>query len=302
MERPVRMSIRRWWACAATACVLVVSAASSAASQRPSPLQACRVRLFRFVDHSRTIRLPDGSRVPRSLETTVRYPTTGGPYPLIVFGHGFALTPETYKRLLRDWVRAGYVVAAPWFPLEKANAPGGPTQSDLVNEPRDVSFVISELLELNARRGGVLEGTIDRSRVAVAGHSDGAVTALAVAYDRRFRDRRVRAAIVMSGAALPGMRPFPQNGPPLLAVQGTADTINAPATTTDFFRLARRPKFLLWLLGASHRPPYTDQEPQLGIVERATVAFLDHYLKGRALGALDKAAQRPGLTRLTADP
>ena len=85
-------------------------------------------------------------------------------------------------------------------------------------------------------------------------------------------------------------------------MQGTADTINAPATTADFFRLARRPKFLLWLIGASHRPPYTDQEPQLGIVERATVAFLDHYLKGRPLRALDKAANRPGLTRLGADP
>jgi fermentation-respiration switch protein FrsA (DUF1100 family) len=98
------------------------------------------------------------------------------------------------------------------------------------------------------------------------------------------------------------MGPFPRSGPPLLAVQGTADTINAPATTADFFRLARRPKFLLWLIGSSHRPPYTDQEPQLGIVERATVAFLDHYLKGRPLGAFDKVARRPGLTRLAGDP
>ena len=136
----------------------------------------------------------------------------------------------------------------------------------------------------------------------ITGHSDGGVTALAVAYDRRFRDRRVRAAIVLSGAPLSGMGPFPRSSPPLLAVQGTADRINAPETTASFFRLARRPKFLLWLLGASHRPPYTDQEPQLGIVERATIAFLDHYLKDRPLRAFDKAAQRPGLTRLTADP
>jgi pimeloyl-ACP methyl ester carboxylesterase len=120
----------------------------------------------------------------------------------------------------------------------------------------------------------VLYGKIDSSHVAVAGHSDGAVTALAVAYDSRFRDRRVGAAIVLSGAALPGMGAFPRRGPPLLAVQGTADPINAPATSAAFFRLAGRPKFLLWLLGASHLPPYTDQEPQLGIVEQATIAFL----------------------------
>jgi pimeloyl-ACP methyl ester carboxylesterase len=268
----------------------------------PSPGQGFGVRLFRFVDRSRTIRLPNGKRVPRSLETIVRYPATGGPDPLIVFGHGFALTPAPYNGLLRAWTRAGYVVAAPWFPLENRDAPGGPNESDLVNQPRDVTFLISRLLALNVRPSGVLEGRINPSQIAVAGHSDGGVTALAVAYDRRFRDRRIRAAIVLSGAPLSGMGQFPRRGPPLLAMQGTADRINSPETTASFFRLAQRPKFLLWLLGASHRSPYTDEEPQLGIVERATVAFLDHYLKGRPLRALDKAAQRPGLTRLTADP
>ena len=148
----------------------------------------------------------------------------------------------------------------------------------------------------------MLGAKIDPSRIAVAGHSDGAETALAVAYDHRYRDPRIGAAIVLSGAALPGMGSFPQKGPPLLAVQGTADTTNSPATTAAFYAFARRPKFLLWLLGASHLPPYTDQQPQLGIVERATVAFLDHYLKGRSLRAFDKAAERPGVTRLTSNP
>ena len=290
------------WACAAIACALGAGAASAADSQTPSGGQAFRAKVFRFVDHSRTIRLPDGRRVPRSLETTVRYPATGGPLPLIVFAHGFALTPTTYSRLLSSWTEAGYVVAAPSFPLENADAPGGPNESDLVNQPRDVSFVISRLLALTVRPGGVLEGKIDPSRIAVAGHSDGGVTAMAAAYDHRFRDRRVRAAIVLSGATLPRMGPFPERGPPLLAVQGTADRINAPGTTASFFRLARRPKFLLWLLRASHLPPYRGQEPQLGIVERATISFLDHYLRGRPLGAFEKAAQHPGLTRLTADP
>ena len=292
----------RWWTCAVVACGLVFGTAPQVASPDSSGGAAFRVRVFRFVDGSRTIRLPDGRRVPRPLVTVVRYPATGGPYPLIVFGHGFALTPAVYAHLLDAWTRAGYVVAAPVFPLGNANAPGGPNESDLVNQPQDMSVVITRLLVLNGRAKGVLGGKIDPSRIAVAGHSDGAETALAVAYDHRFRDRRVRAAIVLSGAALPGMGPFPQNGPPLLAVQGTADTTNAPANTSAYFGLARRPKFLLWLLGASHLPPYTDQQPQLGIVERATIAFLDHYLKGRPLRPLVQAAQRPGLTRLTADP
>lgn len=260
------------------------------------------VRTFRFVDPSRTIRLPGGRRVPRPLVTVVRYPVAAGAHPLIVFGHGYALTPASYARLLNAWAEAGYVVAAPVFPLGSANAPGGPTEADLVNQPRDLSVVITSLLALDARANGVLAGRIDRTEIAVAGHSDGAETALAAAYDRRYRDPRIRAAIVMSGAIMPGMGPFPNGGPPLLAMQGTADTTNSPPTTSTYFALARRPKFLVWLLGASHLPPYTTQEPQLGVVERATIAFLDHYLEGRPLAAFEAAARRPGVTQLVADP
>jgi fermentation-respiration switch protein FrsA (DUF1100 family) len=101
---------------------------------------------------------------------------------------------------------------------------------------------------------------------------------------------------------LGGMGSFPRRGPPLLAVQGTADTLNAPAATARFFGLARRPKFLLWLLGAAHLPPYTDEQPQLGIVERSTIAFLNHYLEGRPVAVFERTARVPGLTRLVADP
>jgi dienelactone hydrolase len=290
--------IARWCACAALLCVLGLDVSPPVASQP----RTSRVLQLRFVDHTRRIRLPDGRRALRAIDTTVRVPATGGPYPLIVFAHGFALTPGRYTALLRAWTRAGYVVAAPWFPLERADAPGGPNEADLVNEPRDVSFVISRLLALSERPAGALNDRIDASRIAVAGHSDGGITALAAAFDRRFRDRRIDAAVVLSGAALGGMGPFPRRGPPLLAMQGTADPINSPATTASYFRLARRPKFLLWLLGASHLPPYTTQEPQLGLVERATTAFLDHYLNGRPLRGFEQAARRSGLTRLVAQP
>jgi poly(3-hydroxybutyrate) depolymerase len=277
--------------CLAAACAVALGTAGTA---RAAP--AFRVRVFHFVDRSRTIRLPNGARAPRTLVTVVRYPAAGGRHPLVVFAHGFALTPAAYTRLLRAWAEAGFVVAAPVFPLENAHAPGGPTESDLVNEPRDISVVIDRLL------GGALSADIDPARIAVAGHSDGAEAALAAAYDERFRDRRIRAAIVMSGAALPGMGRFPSRGPALLAVQGTADPINAPANTDAYFRRALRPKFLLRLLGASHRPPYTAEEPQLGIVERSTIAFLDSYLEGRPLHTFVAAASRPGLTRLDAEP
>jgi len=99
---------------------------------------------------SRTIPGPTGP-VRRSFPTIVRYPiATGlgqpvGPFPLIVFGHGFAVTPQPYSLLLDAWTKAGYVVAAPVFPLENANAPGGPDERDLSNQPGDMSLVLSWL-------------------------------------------------------------------------------------------------------------------------------------------------------------
>ena len=294
---------RGWWCAGAlVACAIGVGSASPAVPQARARSLTVRVRLFTFVDRSRTVRHRDGRRIARSLETTVRYPARRGASPLIVFAHGFALGPATYAALLSAWARAGFVVAAPAFPLEKASAPGGPSQSDLVNEPRDMSFVITRLLALNARSNGALARRIDPSRIAVAGHSDGGVAALSVAFDPRFRDQRIRAAIVLSGARLPGMGAFPRNGPPLLAVQGTGDAINPPAITAAYFRRARRPKFLLWLLGAAHLSPYTSEEPQLRIVEQATVGFLDRYLRHAPLRAFVDASRRGGLTQLVAAP
>ena len=99
------------------------------------------------------------------------------------------------------------------------------------------------------------------------------------------------------------MKPCPNTisgyGPPLLAVQGTADPINDASYTEAFYRLAPRPKFLELLLGASHLPPYTTEQPELGLVERVTIAFLDHYLEDAPLSALTAAGDRPGLATLS---
>jgi pimeloyl-ACP methyl ester carboxylesterase len=181
------------------------------------------------------------------------------------------------------------------LPLERPSAPAGPDQSDLVNEPGDISFVISRL----TAPASPLRRLLDPNRIAVVGHSDGAVAALAAAYDRRFRDSRIDAAMILSGAAPRGFTSAPAGSRPLLAVQGTLDPINAPSVTADYYRHMRRPKFLLWLLGAFHLPPYTTDDRWARVVERATTAFLNHCLRGAPIRRLIAAGNDAGVARIT---
>ncbi len=266
----------------------------------------------------RHMTLHSGRSVPRVLVTYVRYPAVGRPgqsdvrgapaavsdAPLVVFGHGYNVTPAPYDALMRAWARAGYVVAAPVFPLENANAPGGPDENDLTNQPGDMSAVITSMLRLSARRDA-FHRLIDPGEVAVSGQSDGGETALAAAYDTAYRDTRVNAAMILSGARIPGLDySFPPGSPPLLATQGLSDTINLPHFTFDFYSIASPPKFLLELAGAPHLPPYTTEQPQLGIVERVTTDFLDRYLRHKpaSLARLRRDGNVAGVAVLTADP
>jgi dienelactone hydrolase len=297
-------------------------APSPPASDRPTELPVATtvgLRVITFVDHTRTVHFRHGKVEPRTLVTQIRYPALGsaeaddvpdatpltaaGPFPLVVFGPGFAETPTPYARLLDAWARAGYVVAAPLFPLTQKHVPGGPREGDLINQPADMSFVISRMLARNDVPASFLYGLIAPDLIAVAGQSDGAATALAEAYDPAFADPRVRAAIILSGAELSSIDdtiPFPSQGPALLATQGSRDTINEPSATHRYFDLAPRPKFLLTLIGATHLPPYTTQQPYLGVVEQVTIAFLDHFLRAEhaSLARMRDSGNVSGVARL----
>jgi dienelactone hydrolase len=261
--------------------------------------------LVRYVDTSRMIKLPSGKREPRPVTTVFWYPPARdgkGPFPLVVFGHGFASRPSWYRRLLRGWAAAGYVVAAPVFPLGNANAPGGPDESDIVNQPRDMSFVITRVLAASASTRSPLLGLVDPEKVAVAGQSDGAMTAFATAFESPFHDKRVGAALVLSGAILGPHRWVEHTRVPLLVVQGTADTTNPPINAHNLFHAVGRPKFLLLLHGAGHLPPYTVPGATFAAVEHVSVAFLNHYLGGGSLAAIAGAARRLPSASLTSEP
>lgn len=290
--------------------LLLVTAGGASLSVSPSHAERTGRRttlpqVLHLVDQSRKIRLPDRRRIPRPVTTYLWYPPASagnGPWPLVVFGHGFASTPFVYRRLLRSWAASGYLVAAPLFPLANANAPGGADENDIVNQPADMRFVISRLLAASASAAGPLHGRVDATRIAVAGQSDGAMTAFATAYERPWRDPRVRAAVILSGAELGRRISLEPHAAPLLAVQGTADRINEPIYSLRLYRAVARPKFLLLLRGAGHLGPYTEPGPRLAAVEQVSIAFLDRYLGQGSLVAITQAALRLPMAALTSDP
>jgi dipeptidyl aminopeptidase/acylaminoacyl peptidase len=223
-----------------------------------------------------------------------------GPYPLIVFAHGYDSSPAVYASLLDAWASAGYVVAAPAFPRALHGAPLD--EDDLANEPGDISFVIGRLLSA-AAGPGPLAGLIDTSRIGVAGHSDGGVAALGVGFNACCRDGRVSA--VMLGAAdeqtFPSGSYFPPGSPPMLVIQGDHDPINPPDDSRQLFAAGRTPKYLLWLLDAGHLEPFSTDAAHLAVVEAVTIAFFDRYLKGEAAGVRRmQAGAVSGLATLTA--
>jgi predicted dienelactone hydrolase len=126
--------------------------------------------------------------------------SAAGPFPLVVFSHGWGMHGLLYGNLLRPWAAAGFVVSAPTFPLTSIGAPGGGVIGEYVNQPADVSFVVTQMLRRD--RGDGLGGLVNRHRIAAVGHSLGAVTTLALASNRCCRDTRIRAAVAIAGEDL----------------------------------------------------------------------------------------------------
>jgi fermentation-respiration switch protein FrsA (DUF1100 family) len=224
-----------------------------------------------------------------------------GPWPLVVFAHGYNVTPDTYHHLLHAWAAAGFVVAAPAFPLE---ARGGPLdENDLAHEPADISMVINAVLARTAAASGPLSDLIDASHIAVAGHSDGAEAALPVGFSPR-ADQRVGPIISMAAEGVLG-GPHPDGRHPLLVIQGTQDTIVPPNRSDKIYAEAGTPRYYLRLLGAGHLPPIADDNSWRPIVEQVTIDFLRRSLgggNGVTAATLQSAGNHPGLSTLAADP
>ena len=223
----------------------------------------------------------------RTLVTQIWYPRAHGaarPFPLLLFAPGFLQCPGAYSDLLQAWASAGYVVAAVNFPRTNCHLGAEAYEADLVNQPQDMSYVLTRLLALSARPGDPFSSLLDPHEVGAAGQSDGGDTVAALAANTCCTDRRLKAVAVLSGAEWPPMPGlyFPGGAPPMLFTQGSADEINPPWASLQLYHAdGASARYYLDLFGASHLIPYQGTNPVERLTARVTLAFFDRYVLGQ---------------------
>lgn len=247
---------------------------SSGKAETPTTVEALPLRGLAvtmsettFVDSSRPV-VSHGITVAnsRTLPTYIWSPTTGGPYPLVMFAPGYDIGPLQYERFCSTLASSGYVVAAPSFPLEDPSQGFVLDRGDIPNEATDVSFIITSLVAEAASRD------IAPSQIAVVGHSDGADVALLTGYGPGKVDSRIQAVVADAPDPMTGVQ---TSTVPLLLIQGTADSVVPYSSSQTVFSQVQAPVYYLSLLGANHLPPIAGGTVWTPVLDQAVAQFLD---------------------------
>jgi predicted dienelactone hydrolase len=201
---------------------------------QPGPMQV-RQQEETFVDASRpTDANGDYAGAPeRVLEGMIWSPVSNeqGPYPLIVYSHGFTSNWSGGAYLAEQLASLGYVVVAVNYPLTNMQAPGGPNVKDVIHQPADVSFLIDRMLSKSQTPGDPLEGMVDETRIGVTGISLGGMTTELVSFHPDMRDSRIGAALSIAGpTALFTEKFFANAAVPFLMLAGDIDALVPYAT------------------------------------------------------------------------
>ncbi|WP_327419053.1 alpha/beta hydrolase family protein [Streptomyces sp. NBC_01233] len=247
------------------------------------------------------------------LQVRVSAPATGGDLPVIVFSHGCGWSMNGYAPLADYWAAHGFAVIQPThLDSRTLGLPAEDPRTPQIWRLRieDLTRVLDGLDGLAASVPG-LAGRLDRSRIAVAGHSWGAQTASTLLGARvldsdgvpgeDMSDPRVTAGVLLAlpglgddltpfaAENLPFMKPsFDTMATPALIVAGDRDdsalSTRGPEWFTDAYAYSPGSKSLLTLFAAEHSlggiPGYevaetTDESPaRVALIQRLTTAFL----------------------------
>lgn len=255
------------------------------------------------------------ARRARDLPVRVFLPASTAPAPVVLFSHGLGGSREGSRFLGEHWARRGYVAVFLQHPgsddaVWKGAAEGkrldalkaAATVDTFLQRVEDVPAVLDALTTWHAAKGHVLSGRLELTRVAMTGHSFGAVTTQAVSgqqfpLGRSFTDPRIKAAVAFS-PSVPrrgdATRAFAKVRLPWLLMTGTKDEAPIGGQTAKsrlqvFPALPPGQKYQLVLEGAEHSA-FTDRALPGDAMPRnpnhhrlilaTSTAFLDAVLEG----------------------
>ena len=208
-------------------------------------------------------------RAVAGLPTLVVQPQGGGPFPLVLFVHGAGAPPEFYEGLLTELAAEGNVVVAPAMPGSVDDAGLGALQA-LPFQPGRVRQVIDAVTE-----GGQAIPAADPERVVLVGHSLGAMTALATAFNTCCVDQRVDAVVSIAGqlATFPG-GVWNTGLVPVLLVHGRLDDTVAYAGSGEALQELGPSAYLLTVEEGDHGGYLSRDDTDYPAVRDAILAFM----------------------------
>lgn len=267
------------------------------------------------------------STAGRRLVTEIRYPTAravglsetknatpyrrGGPYPLVVFAHGYAITPDAYAKLLDAWVKAGMVVVAPLFPDTNSAtilAEGDvDTETDIIHQPADLAFVIHHVVTATSSGYGcnIVKHLINPGKIGLAGQSDGGETVDGLAFENVYLAPGLHYTAVesLSGSLMPpatnSTKVAETGSAPLLVVQSATDQCNPPSESLQLYNAVNESdKWFLTIKNGDHLPPYTGQAfiADFDLVAAETTQFFRSEFASQSPMAKMTAIAKPAAT------
>ena len=183
--------------------------------------------------------------------------------PLIVFSHGSGGSSWQSIYLMEALASHGFVVVAPNHTgntvADQIAGTSVPLLDAAFDRPRDVSFVIDQMLARSADPGDPLHQRIRPWLVGVAGHSFGGYTALAVAGGFELLGLEPDPRVSAIAAIAPAASFFSDDDlaaieVPVFLLSGTLDTTTPidPNTTRPWELVERAPVYRADIEGATH--------------------------------------------------
>jgi len=237
-----------------------------------------------------------------------------GKHPIVVFTHGYTGTFTDYTFIFEDLASRGYIVAsvdhtyeatAVEFPDGRfvesipgshfGNIPGNDA-SELFFAVSvrldDLRFVVNELKRLNEAPTSPFAGKLEISRIALAGHSLGGVTALLGVE----ADPRVKAGIILDGV-VPETPAKPLTAPIMLLAAGREQWSDEEQRLWDTLPRERfavnlrgaehlTPSDLVWLAKGAIKSGKMGPDRTIAAIRDYIAAFLDANLRGQPLDPL----------------